>query len=298
MTLTTTSQIVWPRPAVAGCVFCTIVRDTRGVALDQSQRFNFFPASPLCCVAWVLAGDCHLIGEPEQMERPWTGTGMPGLAVFGPQLGPLTSWNPAGTHMVTMAFYPDAFAAMTGLDLSEFAGRMAPAEAVLPQSMLEACRDFPDDIGREGVESGVAILEDRIESIWSAARPAGTRQMRWIKDWSRSLASRAALSDLGRSTRQIARRVKSWTGVSQRDLRGLGHTEQLYARLHEAIAAGDVDWAGLAAASGFADQAHMIRQLRRHTGFTPEQLRQSTRTHEAFWGYRLLGEYFAKPEKQ
>jgi AraC-like DNA-binding protein len=298
MTSTTTSQIMWPGPAVAGCVFCTIVRDTRGVALDHTQRFNFFPASPLCCVAWVLVGDCHLIDGPEQMERPWAGTRMPGLAVFGPQLGPLTSWNPAETFMVTIAFYPDAFAAMTGLDLSQFAGRMMAAEEILPPPMFEACRNLIGDIRREGVEKGCSVLEDRIEIIWAGARPAGPRPIRWIKDWSGSLAVRAAFTDLGRSTRQIARRVKSWTGVSQRDLQGLGHTEQLYAKLHEAIAEGDVDWAGLAAASGFADQAHMIRQLRRHTGFTPEQLRQSTRTHEAFWGYRLLGEYFAKPKGQ
>jgi AraC-like DNA-binding protein len=295
MTSTTTSQIVWPGPAVAGCVFCTIIRDTRGVALDHSQRFNFFPAAPVCSVAWVLAGDCHLVERPEQMERPWTGAKLPGLAVFGPQLGPLVSWNPGETYAITISFYPDAFAAMTGLDLSQFAGRMASAEQVLPPAILQPCREFRDDIGREGLERGCSILEDKIEIIWSGARPPGPRPVRRIKDWSRSLAVRAAFTDLGRSTRQIARRVKSWTGVSQRDLQGLGHTEQLYANLHEAIAEGEVDWAGLAAASGFADQAHMIRQLRRHTGFTPEQLRQSTRTHEAFWGYRLLGEYFAKP---
>lgn len=89
MTATTISRIVWPRPAVAGCVFCMIVRDTRGVALDQTQRFNFFPASPLCSVMWGLAGDWHLIDQPDEMERPWTGTRFPGLAYFGPQLGPL-----------------------------------------------------------------------------------------------------------------------------------------------------------------------------------------------------------------
>ena len=88
MAATTTSQIVWPRPAVAGCIFCTIVRDTRGVALDQTQRFNFFPASPLCSVAWQFAGDCHLIDRPDKMERPRTGARLPDLAVFGPQLGP------------------------------------------------------------------------------------------------------------------------------------------------------------------------------------------------------------------
>jgi AraC-like DNA-binding protein len=297
MTATTTSQIVWPRPAVTGCVFCMIVRDTRGAALDQRQRFNFFPASPLCSVAWTFAGDCHLIDQPEQMECPWTGTKFPALAFFGPQLGPLVSWNPGETYAITIAFYPDAFSAMTGIDLSQIKERMASVEEVLPSPMLELCRDFFDVVRREDAEKGLAGLEDKIESLWAGTRP-GTRPMTWVTDWSRSLALKATRTGLGRSTRQVARRVKSGTGVSQRDLQGLGHTEQLYAKLHEAIQKGDVDWAELAAASGFADQAHMIRQMRRHTGFTPEQLRKSAGNDEAFWGYRLLGEYFVKPKGQ
>jgi len=295
MTATTISRIVWPRRALAGCIFCTIVRDTRGVALDESQRFNFFPASPLCSVTWVFAGDWHLIDQPDQMERPWTGARLPGLAFSGPQLGPPTSWNPGETYAMTIAFYPDAFSAMTGLDLSAFTGRVMSAEEVLPQAILEPCRNVFDAVRHEGAERAFSVLEDRIEIMWTGTRPAGTRPTRWIRDWSRSLALRAALTDLGRSTRQIARRIRAWTGVSQRDLHGLGHTEQLYAKLHEALQKGDVDWAGLAAASGFADQAHMIRQMRRHTGFTPEQLRQSVGNDEAFWCYRLLGQYFAKP---
>jgi AraC-like DNA-binding protein len=296
MTATTISRIVWPRPAVAGCIFCMIIRDTRGVALDQAERFNFFPASPLCSVMWKLAGDWHLIEQPDQMERPWTGTGFPDLAYFGPQLGPLVSWNPGETFAVTVAFYPDAISAMAGIDLSRTRRRMAPAEGVLPQPVLALCREVFDVVRRDGAEKGLSVLEDGIESLWAGTHPPGTRPMTWVKEWSRSLALRATRTGFGRSTRQVARRVKSWTGVSQRDLLGLGHTERLYARLHAAVQNGDVDWAGLAAASGFADQAHMIRQMRRHTGFTPEQLRQSAGNDEAFWGYRLLGQYFAGPE--
>jgi AraC-like DNA-binding protein len=197
---------------------------------------------------------------------------------------------------MTIAFYPDTLSAMTGLDFSPFAGRIVPAEEVLPQSVLRPCRELFDSIKREAAERAFSVLEDSIETLWAGTRLAGTAPMRSIEDWSASLVRRAALTDLGRSTRQIARRVKSWTGANQRDLQGLGHTEQLYARWHEATENGDVDWAGLAAASGFADQAHMIRQMRRHTGFTPEQLRQSARDDEAFWGYRLLGQYFAQPK--
>jgi hypothetical protein len=70
MASTTTSRIMWPRPAVADCIFCMFVRDTRGAALDHAQRFNFFPASPVCSVTWLLAGDWHLIDQPDEMRRP------------------------------------------------------------------------------------------------------------------------------------------------------------------------------------------------------------------------------------
>jgi AraC-like DNA-binding protein len=292
----TTSEIIWSRPASAGCVFCTIIRDTRGCALDQAQRFNFFPASPLCCVTFVLTGEFHVIDPPDGMERPWTGAKMPGLAFSGPQLRPLITWNPGETHAIVITFYPDAFSAMTGLDLSPFAGRTVPAAEALPHTILQACRDFFDAVPREGIDQSFAVIQDRIETLWADVRPVEVRSTKWIEDWRKGVVQRAAQTGSGRSTRQIARRVKSWTGVNERDLQGLGHTEQLYAKLHAALEAGDVDWAGLAAAAGFADQAHMIRQMRRHTGFTPEQLRQSAASEEAFWGYRLLGQYFDPPE--
>jgi hypothetical protein len=56
MTVTSTiSKLVLPRPPLAGCVAGLVVRDTRGCALDGTQRFNFAFASPLCLVYRVFA---------------------------------------------------------------------------------------------------------------------------------------------------------------------------------------------------------------------------------------------------
>jgi hypothetical protein len=173
MTSTTISQIVWPRPALAGCVFCMIVRDTRGVALGHTQRFNFFPASPFCCMTWVFAGDWHLIDQPDQMERPWMGARVPALAFSGAQLRPLISWNPGETYAIVVVFYPDAFSAMTGLDLSPFTGRMVPAEEALPQPILEPCRDFSDAVPREGPKEASQFLRTRSGSCGPACVPPG-----------------------------------------------------------------------------------------------------------------------------
>jgi AraC-like DNA-binding protein len=100
---------------------------------------------------------------------------------------------------------------------------------------------------------------------------------------------RASATGSGRSTRQIARRVKSSTGVGERDLQWFSHIRQLGFNLIDASRKGDVDWAALAAASGFADQAHMIRRLKQHTGFTPKELVDRARYDEALWIYRLNG---------
>lgn len=282
----TISEFVWRRPALAGCIGGIVVRDTRGCALDETERLNFFCAFPMPVVGCRLVGESLSIDQPGQMERPWTGTRQPRFYFAGARLEPRIVWNPGDVYFIHIAFFPDALAAMTGLDLSVFTGRMACAEEALPQPMLGICRTFFDAVPCQGVEAGFEVLQNELETLWAGRRPAGSAAERWT-DWSRSLVARAAATGSGRSTRQIARRVKSWTGVGQRDLQRFAHIEQLYFNALEAPRTGDVDWAALAVASGFTDQAHMIRRFKQLTGFTPEQLRES-RDEEAFWQYRLL----------
>jgi AraC-like DNA-binding protein len=304
--LTVTSAIsdfVVPRPALTDCLTAMIVRDTRGCALDHAQRFNFLPAWPWPIVSWMFAGDGHLIDQPDQVERPWTGARAPSRFFFyGAQLRPFITWNPAEVYVISLGFYPDAFSAMTGLDLSLFTGSAVPAEEALPQPMLEACRNFFDSVPREGVERSFSVLQDKIEVMWAGMRPAETRS-RFTADWSRNVVHRATATGSGRSTRQIARRVKSWTGVGERDLQLLGQLWRLLFNPHEgATRKGDVEWAAIAAAFGFTDQAHMIKRMKQLTGFTPKQLHESARYDEAFWYYRLIArvadEYLARQKGQ
>ncbi|MEQ8824022.1 MAG: helix-turn-helix domain-containing protein [Filomicrobium sp.] len=295
MTSASRSQILWPRPSLAGCIFCAIERDTRQTELDQSERFNFFPASPFCCITGIVHGELHQITNTNQMERPWTGQRVHDLSFSGAQLGPLVSWSPGEIYVITIGFYPDAFSRLAGLDLSSFTGRMVPAKDVITQDILGPCQAFFNCLEYTPSAQAFTRLQDDIDPLWSAARPDGATATRWLSDWTKSLVAKAALSGSGKSARQISRRIKSWSGANQRELASLGQTERLYATMHSALQSGDLDWAAIATASGFSDQAHMIRRLRKHTGFTPEQLRKMAQKEEALWGYRLLGEYFSRP---
>ena len=86
MSIEARSEVLWPDRDLAGCLFCTIVRDTRGASLEHAQRFNFFPASPLASVTWLLEGQCHWIERPEHMERPWEGPQLQTIAFSGAHL--------------------------------------------------------------------------------------------------------------------------------------------------------------------------------------------------------------------
>ena len=111
-----------------------------------------------------------------------------------------------------------------------------------------------------------------------------------IHDWCEDLARRAALSGKGRSARQFERRCKQWLGLPHRELFVMGRAERAF---FEALAQEggqeDIDWPDVAAAAGYADQSHMIRQARRITGFTPAALFKRVKAEPAFWTYRLWG---------
>jgi len=107
-----------------------------------------------------------------------------------------------------------------------------------------------------------------------------------LHDWARALAMRAAVSGVGRSLRQAERRVKGWTGLPMRELRGMGRAEQAFFRT-VTDGEGAVNWADIAADTGYADQSHLSRETRRITGFPPGELRRRIVEDESFWVYRI-----------
>jgi AraC-like DNA-binding protein len=288
------SGTLWqPRASLSACVRASMVRNTLGATHTDAQRVNHFPATPLCSLSWWFSGSSQRLAtspgataEGESGE-PCERTPMPGRWVLcGPQTRPASSWCPGPVHAMMTLIMPDALHALTGLRVADLIDRFVDASAVLPPDWLDMCQqvqDALDDAQR------LQVLEEFLEPRWQQCRPSQPLAKHRYSDWVAHLALRAAVSAPGRSLRQLERRIKQWSGLPLRELRVMGRSEEaFFATAALATQTTDkLDWAQIAADTGYSDQSHMIRTTRRITGFTPEALGKGIQLQESFWPYRL-----------
>lgn len=275
-----------PRLALTGCVRGAMIRDTRGVALADDQRFNHYPATPLCSISWWFSGEVQMLAPGEPAAPGSTRSPVPGRIGFsGPHTRPTVSWSPGAAHGMMLLLLPDALHRLTGIEARPWLNRLEPAEDVLPPDWLAWCRQVAhaaDDDQR------LQLIEDFLAPRWHASRPRQALGTHRYHDWAQGLALRAATSPSGRSLRQVERRIRAWAGQPLRELRGLGRAERAF---FDAMMRADDGqrpaWATLAADAGYADQSHLCRESRRITGCTPEELRRRIAQDEGFWPYRI-----------
>lgn len=288
--LPTRSALWLPQASLSACVRAVISRDTRGVALAPEQRYNHFPATPMCSLLWYLHGDAELLvpGDPARSESP--GTPLPPASFCGPFSRPGVSRNSGPMHAFMVLLLPDALSALTGIDPGGFLNQVAPLDSPFDPvrhadwlAMFQQVAAAPDD------EARAQLINDFLQPRWQAVRPDADSLVRDYRDWYQRLSLRAATSGLGRSLRQMERRIKQWTGQPLRELRGLSRSEQAFFDAVVASESGEVNWSEVASNTGYTDQSHLSRQTRRITGFPPEELRQRIFADESFWVYRLWG---------
>jgi AraC-like DNA-binding protein len=281
------ARLLFPRPRLAGLIYAAVVRDTRHKALRDEECFNFFPASPFCSVSWIIEGRCYGFAGGGLSCEPDSMTLLPRLVFSGPSPGPGVSWSPAPVLALTIAFYPEAWQTLTGIDPAQMLDRNLPVEDVITGELLEILHSVFE---APSCEEGVRRLEDALGPFWQEKRGLGAPAQSFMKDWVMALSTRAIMSGAGRSARQIQRRIKSWTGQTHQTLNAHARVETLFGMTRRTP--GNTGLAQLAAEGGFADQSHMSREVRRITGFPPARINRLIATDECFWLYRLLGERF------
>lgn len=275
-----------PHPSLSACVRAFVARSTVGIGRHwpESWRYNHFPASPLCGISWFMEGHSEVIDEGWPAEPGSPGQRLPQIYFGGPLTRPIVSRNSTEGHVLMLILLPDAVQALTGLNPAEWLNRCEPLQSVLgPQwlALSDSVLAAADD------DTRVTLIEDFLVPRWQSARPqAAPAGLLRLQDWAQALALRAATSGAGRSLRQAERRIKGWTGLPMRELRGHGRAEQAFFRTLEQFDE-PARWTEVAADAGYADQSHLCRETRRVTGFSPAELRSRIAEDESFWLYRI-----------
>lgn len=284
----TLARLLLPRPRLGGCIHLGVERDTRGCALADAQRFNYYPASPLPMMGWVLEGELRMV-EDAADAAPRLQPPLPRVVFAGPHRRPSASWSPGAVHALSVSFYPEALRQWLGLDIEAWIDRIVPLEAVLPTTICEPLLAIGRAPAPPGAPTPFEQLEVALEPLWQGG-PAG-QALPTLRGWMQAMAVRAAFSRTGAGLRRAQRRFRDWTGQSQRDLQVFARTEEALARASSGPTQAPPPLAAVAADAGFADQSHLGREVRRVTGLPPGRLGERMRTDEAFWFYRLLGEH-------
>ena len=274
-----------PPPSLQGALVALVGRDTRELALDGAQRLSHFPASPLVTISWFRDADVGLVTLGADGPR-WHVFGARAV-VSGTWSRPSVSWAPTTGCGYVACFNADAAQALFGLDLAAIQDRFLPVEAAIGPAFAPLW----DALLAANDAELLPLLEGQLARRWQALQGRASHQasLRQLgRHWVERLAWQASQWSRVHSLRHVERRIKSFSGRSLREWNSLVRTEGLFFAARERHEAGlPFDWVALAQDEGFTDQAHMIRTVKRITGFSPTEFAARFVEDESFWMYRL-----------
>lgn len=280
------ARLYLPAPAVGQYLAMAVERDTRGLVLTAAERFNYYPASPFPTLSWVWQGELQMVEDVGE-SQPQMGAALPGMLFSGPYSRPSASWSAGPVHALMVGLYPEFVTQLLGIQLETYFDRVIPLEQlreVMPAWFWQLCQQ----VGQQP-EQAFACLQQQLQQQLNADQ--ARLPPRTLSGWLRAMLLRASFSQAGSSLRQWQRHIKQLTGQSQRDLQLYEKTEQAFSQFARQATPAGTEWAMLAADSGFADQSHLGREVRRITGFSPKRLQQMMAEDESFWFYRLLWQH-------
>ncbi len=229
---------------------------------------------------WVLRWDLNGRPAHEQVVLPNLAVNVTffrdAAGAFGPGKRPFRYLVEGKDHGIGVRFRPGAFRTFLTGPVTMISGRSVPLTDLFPEAagVTESVRNATDDFE----------MVRRCEELLLAKHPALTAAARTAIEAVETIAAEPAITRVGE--------LSSRTGLSQRSLQRLFAEHvgtapkwaiQVY-RLNEAgarIAAEErPDYAELATALGYSDQAHFIRDFRSVTGWAPTEYARLNRVQE------------------
>lgn len=205
--------------------------------------------------------------------------------LIGPHDRPIVNEPLGETHCVGIVTTPVGCRPTLGLAPAALRGRVVDLQAVWPGARvlrrdLLACRTANDALDR--VEEALTRPEPFDRNAFARCEDA-VRQL--AADPSRAVADIA--TGLGVSHGHLDRQFTDQVGLSPRTLAKILRMRRLLDDIDVGTAVG---WAGKAAELGWTDQAHLIRDFKRHTGVTPSEYVAAQRsTYDAAEGATSAG---------
>jgi AraC-like DNA-binding protein len=191
-----------------------------------------------------------------------------GAFVAGPDTGPVPDSRPPGAVLVGARFRPGAGGAALGVPLSELLDQRVDAADLpavpggrLPGSLA------PAEAWRRMARIAAEMVTERppdplvLDAARLLAQPGARAEL--------------AAARLGLGERQLRRRCQAAVGYGPRMLTRVLRFRRFLSRIEAAGTAADL--AGLAAETGYADQAHLTRESTRLAGLPPAALVRSRR---------------------
>ena len=196
--------------------------------------------------------------------------------LIGPHDRPIVNEPIGVTHCVGIVTAPAGCRAVFGLDPAPIRGRIVDLLAVWSPGV--SLRRQLLSLGEAG--SDPAKMLDLVEAVVGAGLDTAVRGQRRCAIAAASLeadptCSIAALArTLGLSHGHLDREFTRIVGLSPR---AFSRTVRVSALLERLDVHGQIDWTAHAAALGWFDQAHLIRDFKQHTGVTPTQYQAAQR---------------------
>jgi AraC-like DNA-binding protein len=244
---------------------------------------ELLPPPPLDQVVhrfWSLAGDgagepqtivpdgrveivLHL-GEPfAQIEETGRPVAQPRAIAAGQLTSPLRLLPRPGAEVVGIRLRTGAARRLLRVPQRELTGRIAPLADIdrgLAGRLLDAARSAPDS--RSRVERLAGVLASRLDHLRPTATDAAVARLE--SGDARSVTELAA--SVGLTARTLQRRLLQEVGLDPTLLRRIFRFRTAFGLL-ERLPPGR--WGGVAARTGYFDQAHLIREFRRFAGASP-----------------------------
>jgi AraC-like DNA-binding protein len=182
-----------------------------------------------------------------------------GALVAGPDTGPVSATQPAGTVVFGVRFWPWAGGAILGLPLSELRDQRVSLAEIPRAGTLSAALD-PDQAAQAIVDlAGRLVADSELDTVI-------THAARLLRD--PDVRVERVADQTGISMRQLRRRCDAAAGYGPKTLQRILRFQRFVRR----IDAGETDLAAIAADVGYADQAHLTRECGQLTGLTPTAL--------------------------